>query len=611
MLNLSFRRIPFLLFLSCMTALTLSSQGPGPAIAGDWAGTLDTGGGSLRLVLHVTADSTGKLSVSLDSIDQGARGLAGANVALNGSSFSFDIPSVNGSYKGTLSSDSKTLTGTWNQGAPLPLVFKQQNPAQQNSKPAEPSPVDGDWAGVLRAGGVSLRLAVHVKTVSAGKMDVSLDSLDQGAMGIPCENAKLQGNKFSFDVPAVHGNYSGTLSEDSKKLTGTWTQGAPLPLELTRQPGTGEKPKAEAPMPARPPVALADLKRILDPEFAPLVGNGGLLAKSTGGGVVIGVLDHGQKQVFCYGAAQPDSIFEIGSITKTFTGLVLAQMVEQKKVALDDPVRALLPAGTVAKPEGPEITLLDLATQHSGLPRLPDNLHPADPSNPYADYDTKELYEFLAKHGVARPAETKFMYSNLGVGLLGQALALRAGLSYEDLVKTEITGPLHMHDTVVTLSAEQKKRFIQGHNAVNDPARPWDLSALAGAGALRSTAPDLLTYLEANLHPERLPTGEPSGSPAATLPLAIALDHQLRADVAPQMKIALAWLYDEPQQEFMHDGGTGGYTSIVGFSPREDRALVVLYNREDITPGKLPFTQRVAANVSGLMKGTPAPPLAE
>ncbi|MBV9156584.1 MAG: beta-lactamase family protein [Acidobacteriaceae bacterium] len=429
MLKLRFLKLSLLCLLPYVGTLTLSSQESLPAIVGDWAGTLDTGGGSLRLLLHVTADNTGKISVSLDSIDQGAKGLAGANAVWNGTNFSFDVPSVNGSYKGTLSSDRQTLTGTWNQGAPLPLVFKRQNTAQGNGKPAEPSAVDGDWSGVLRAGGGSLRLALHVKTVSAGKMDVSLDSLDQGAMGIPCDNAKLDGKNFSFDVPAVHGNYTGTLSDDGKKLTGTWTQGTPLPVELTRQASTGEKPKAEAPLPARPPVPFSDLKRILDAEFAPLLGDGGVLARSTGGGIVIGIFDHDQRNVFCYGSAQPDSIFEIGSITKTFTGLILAQLVEQKKVSLDDPVRTLLPAGTVAKPENREITLLDLATQHSGLPRLPDNLHPTDPSNPYADYQTPQLYEFLSKHGVARPAETQFLYSNLGVGLLGQALAVRTGLT--------------------------------------------------------------------------------------------------------------------------------------------------------------------------------------
>ncbi len=138
---------------------------------------------------------------------------------------------------------------------------------------------------------------------------------------------------------------------------------------------------------------------------------------------MIGVVHHGARQIFVYGDTKENSIFEIGSITKTFTGLIFARMVEQGKVKLDEPVRELLPKGTVAKPDGLEITLVDLATQHSGLPRLPDNMHPADIKDPYADYGPANLYQFIAKQGVSRPANAGFGYSNLGVGLLGQALA--------------------------------------------------------------------------------------------------------------------------------------------------------------------------------------------
>jgi serine-type D-Ala-D-Ala carboxypeptidase/endopeptidase len=106
------------------------------------------------------------------------------------------------------------------------------------------------------------------------------------------------------------------------------------------------------------------------------------LAPDTGGGLVIGAIQHGARMIFVYGAAKEDSIFEIGSISKTFTGLILARMVGQQKVTLDEPVRQLLPEGTVAKPNGPEITLLDLASQHSGLPRMPDNFHPGNPEDP-------------------------------------------------------------------------------------------------------------------------------------------------------------------------------------------------------------------------------------
>ncbi|HMC59705.1 MAG TPA: serine hydrolase, partial [Candidatus Solibacter sp.] len=211
------------------------------------------------------------------------------------------------------------------------------------------------------------------------------------------------------------------------------------------------------------PVAAADLQSVLNRDLSQQLSSGGL-APGTGAGLAIGVSKHGVRRVFTYGTAQPDSLFEIASISKTFTGLMLARMVAQGKAKLDEPVRELLPAGTVAKPAGKEITLLDLATQHSGLPGMPNNFHPADLANPYADYGVADLYAFLAKHGVAKPADTEFLYSNLGLGLLGQALAERAGTSYPNLLREEVTGPLGLKDTVVRLSEEQQSRFIQGHN---------------------------------------------------------------------------------------------------------------------------------------------------
>lgn len=467
--------------------------------------------------------------------------------------------------------------------------------------------VEGYWQGALGAGAGKLRLALTITKSPDGKLTGKFDSLDQGA-SFALENFTFTAPAFRFEIKVVGGVYEGALSKDGSEIAGTWTQtGVPAqPLNFTRN-ATPPAPAAPTMTPAGPPVPLANLQSALDREMAPALDHGAL-AKSTGGGIVIGVYDHGQTKVFAYGTAQHDSIFEIGSITKTFTGLILAQMVEQKKVSLDDPVRTLLPAGTVAKPDGSEITLVDLATQHSGLPRMPDNFHPGDASNPYADYHAAQMFEYVAKHGVALPPNAAFLYSNLGVGLLGQALALRAGVPYAELVKTEVTAPLHMDDTTVTIPVSQQKRLIQGHDAAGHPQGRWDLDAFAGAGALVSTGADMLKYLEANLHPEKIGTGAGAGSPSATMPGALAIDHQLRSSVSGPAKIALAWVYNEDTHIFFHDGGTGGYTSFAAFMPNDDRAIVVLYNRSDL-PGGHPFTQTVFANVLGLMSGKPTPKL--
>ena len=302
----------------------------------------------------------------------------------------------------------------------------------------------------------------------------------------------------------------------------------------------------------------------------------------------IGVVDHGKRRVFTYGAARADSIFEIGSVTKTFTGLALAQLAAQGKVRLDEPVRPILFPDLAAGPAGAEITLLDLATHRSGLPSVPENLDPKDPGNPFADYDRTALREFLASHGTARPADAKYSYSSFGIGLLGYALANRAGVPYAQLIRTEITEPLRMNDTVFALSPEKKRRLIQGHDATLDTidAGTRESGIFAGAVGAKSTAEDLLTYLDANLHPERYAVGAAPGSPAATLPAAFALDHQIRSSAKPNTDVALAWLFDRKSGRYEHGGTTPGYTAHVEFAPNQDRGIVVLYNRMDEQPGQ-------------------------
>ena len=461
----------------------------------------------------------------------------------------------------------------------------------------KPSPVDGIWLGTIHAGGTALRVQVHVRSDSAGKESWSLDSLDQGAMEIPCDNVQFQGDRFSFAVPAVNGHWSGTLSENGNELDGTWTQGSDLPLKFLRQT-VALTPKPQPPTKyddALAAVPVGELKAVLDRDLAAALKDG-LLAQGTGVGVVVGVTQHGTRRTLVYGPVSENSIFEIGSISKTFTGLIFARMVAENKVKLDEPVRELLPPATVAKPEGAEITLLDLATQHSGLPRMPDNFHPSNPRDPYADYHAANLYEFIAKHGVSKPAKTEFIYSNLGVGLLGQALVNRAALAYPELLKAEITGPLSMNDTVVNLSAAQEKRFAQGHSAPRQEAHAWSLDALAGAGAIRSTASDMLTYLEAQLHPN-------AAHPAA-LAAALEMSHELRADAGPNLKIGLAWLFDTATGNYWHNGATGGFSSYAFFNPKDDYAAIVLCNSTIDKTGS--FADRLGEHVAERLSARPA-----
>lgn len=475
-------------------------------------------------------------------------------------------------------------------GSPPPPPAPRPAPTPGPAPAPVPAPTaSGVWLGTLAAGATSLRIQLRLDRAAG---TCALDSLDQGAFGIPC-TASEPGAVVKIEVPAVRGTFEGKLSADASTLEGTWSQGVALPLVLARQATAIQKavPTME---PAQPAIEVARLADVMDKDLAPALAVGGDLGPGTDAGIAIGVIQHGVRRVLAYGTAKADSIFEIGSVSKTFTGLLLAQLVEQKKVKLDEPVRALLPTGTVAAPAaGAEITLLDLGTHRSGLPRLPDNLKPADTANPYAEYDRAALFAFLAAHGVARPDAPAFAYSNLGVGLLGEALAIRARASYEALLQRLITGPLAMKDTTITLRPAQTKRFIAGHGGAHAVVPPWTMNALVGAGGIRSTASDMLGYLEAQLHP---PAGKPIGA-------AITASHAIQAAAMPGKHVALAWLVDDATGAYFHDGATGGFSSFVMLDPATEIGIVVLANT---SIDARPFAQEVAMHVMARLTGRPA-----
>ena len=298
-------------------------------------------------------------------------------------------------------------------------------------------------------------------------------------------------------------------------------------------------------------------------------------------GIVVGVFEpDGQRIVthgtFGVGDARPvaaDSIFEIGSITKVFTSLLLADMVERGEVKLDDPVAKYLPA-TVRMPErdGRAITLQDLSTHTSGLPRLPANHKPAKMDNPYADYTVSQLYEFLAGYTLPRASGAQYEYSNLGAGLLGHVLALRAGTDYESLLRVRILAPLAMTDTFVILGPAHRERLAAGHNQRREPVTNWDLPTLAGAGGLRSTVRDMLRFLSAF-----------AGGDAGALTPAIARMRSVeRPGPLPNVVTWLAWqVVKRPDGDLVtHGGTTGGYSSFIGFLPSRNTGVVVLSNMQ-------------------------------
>jgi len=295
-------------------------------------------------------------------------------------------------------------------------------------------------------------------------------------------------------------------------------------------------------------------------------------------GIAVGIVTRdGQRRVIAYGPnagvtpLDGKTVFEIGSITKTFTGALLAAMAKRGEVALDDPVAKYLPSGTVLPTRnGKVITLLDLATQSSGLPRLPGNLKPKANDNPYADYTVADMYAFLASYQLTRDPGAQYDYSNLGFGLLGHALALRAGTSFDDAVVSRVLSPLGMRDTRIALTTSMQQRLAPGHTDGGRRTANWDLPTLAGAGALRSTVNDMLTYIHASVDSTSKPLGQ-------TLVLATAE----RRPASSRSSIGLAWnrvKSPSGQTIVWHNGGTGGYRTFTGYNAATGVGVVVLSN---------------------------------
>jgi serine-type D-Ala-D-Ala carboxypeptidase/endopeptidase len=311
------------------------------------------------------------------------------------------------------------------------------------------------------------------------------------------------------------------------------------------------------------------------------------IAKRPHGALVIGIFQRGQSSVTGFGrvsatnSAVPDgdTIFEMGSATKVFTAVVLAQMVNEKQVKLEDPIGNFLPA-TVKTPEkdGHPIALVHLATHSSGLPRLPEDLLPSakDSLNPYVDYHPADLYRNLSSLELKTVPGEKMLYSNYGYGLLAHLLELKSGKPYATLVQETICGPLEMNHTAVHLSPEQQTHLSPGHDPKGNVVPNWDFDVLAGAGALRSTVHDVLKFLRANLKPDD-----------TALSRALQLSQQIHFK---EMSggIGLAWQVLKPVEGYVwhwHNGGTGGYVSFMGFDRTNQVGVVLISNYGDAMAG--------------------------
>ena len=302
-------------------------------------------------------------------------------------------------------------------------------------------------------------------------------------------------------------------------------------------------------------------------------------------GVVVGIIDAKGPRFYSRGLMDvrgdkpvgPDTLFEIGSITKTFTSLLLADMVVKGEVKLDNPISKYLPAGVKAPSRnGREITLLDLATHSSGLPRMPSNIKPR-PEESFKRDPVDKVFEYLNAHTLNFDVGANYLYSNVGAGVLGQVLALRAGKDYETLIRERVLAPLGMSDTSITLNGSLAARFATAHDEKLKPTSHWDFTGLAGAGAIRSTARDMLKYAAASLGLVKTPLSQ-----------AMALTQEPRRVFENiGMALGLGWHLFQRRGALIvwHDGGTGGFRSYLGLCPKTGLGIVVLNNSSADLPG--------------------------
>lgn len=296
-------------------------------------------------------------------------------------------------------------------------------------------------------------------------------------------------------------------------------------------------------------------------------------------GVSIGVLKNNATHFYGYGETIkgnkqiPDehTLYEIGSITKTFTAILLADAVNNGKIKLDDPVNKYLPDSIPQlQYQGTPVTVEMLSNHSSGIPHMPNNFDDAatDSLNPYKNYTEQNLFSFYKTFSFTRKPGTQYEYSNLAVATLGIILEHIYHKSFEELVTEKICAPLHMNNTHQFIPANDSACVAVGYNENGKYNGPWDFEAFAPAGSLRSDAVDLIQYAKANL-----------GDAPPALNKDIQLTHVVTFTDGSN-KTALGWHYIKAGNEeiLFHNGGTGGYRSYLGINLDKKIAVVILSN---------------------------------
>ena len=291
----------------------------------------------------------------------------------------------------------------------------------------------------------------------------------------------------------------------------------------------------------------------------------------------VGIIDGDDVDYYYYGDTAKDenpidenTLFEIGSVTKVFTTLLLADMIEKGEISLDDPIDRFLPKDvTTPSKNGKKITILDLATHTSGLPRFPDDFPILDSDAMY-EYDQDEMYDYLSSVEISREIGSQYEYSNMGVALLGHIISLHAGQSYEELVKERILDKFGMESTCIKQCDGLRDKFAKPH-LFGNPADELNLSEdMVGAGEIRSSGKDMLLFLSYAM-----------GLKDSSLKKSFEVSQTANHEIDDTLSIGLGWHITQDEDErriIWHNGATNGFASIIGFDPESNQGVVVLTN---------------------------------
>ncbi|MDB5394989.1 MAG: ampH [Rhodospirillales bacterium] len=314
----------------------------------------------------------------------------------------------------------------------------------------------------------------------------------------------------------------------------------------------------------------ADLQRIVDDR---------VVTYHDSVGLIVGVVEPSGRRLFARGPAKVgnddsvdgDTIFEIGSVSKVFTALALADEAPRGELSLSDPAAKYLPPGTKLPQRGPRpISLLDLGTHMSGLPKMPANVAITNFNDPNADMTANQFLQSVAAYELTRDVGSAYEYSNAGYDLLGIAVTNAGHTDFETLLKSRIFGPLHMENTRIASSLEEKDRLSAGYDAHLEPVPHARAPTLLGSDGVRSTANDLLNFIAANIG-------------LTNLPLAPAMADMVKFQRPTQyseLKAALGWHVATLHgiEMIWENGQTAGYRAFIGFVPKSKVGVVVLSN---------------------------------